>query len=217
MKTVIGSSGSELSKHIYMNTRVLFILFFLSRITVSVAQNVKLPDQPFRVVIGKDTLETKTVIVKNPIINSSDTLRRETTLFSRNEKYRIWYPPRLDTIYRNRPEPPYEVYEEVITTDHIDITELVDSISIDELENKLHSEIKINESAKEYRTTDVTVWLIWRDGRSHHYDRMSFNDRLSEDIKTLSSGAYCIFDSIWFIDSANHINKIEGTVGWKIK
>lgn len=175
--------------------RFLITIIFILLIKIGFAQKLVLPEKPYILVIGKDTLITQTIIetapdlsglmtsgnnlsdirlnlkIKDdtvghkPIYANGDSLRVWTYLF-KDEKYTINFPKRIDTVTG------IDLFTgnqslQIDTTDHIEINKLIDTLTIAELNKLLDTEIEVFYGRKKLKVRRISVLFIWPSGETY--------------------------------------------------
>jgi hypothetical protein len=217
--------------------------------TVS-AQDLKLPSKPYVLVIGKDTFVSQTIIEQSPDLSgmlasglktpglkmtldltptdtvehksvylNGDSLRTWTYLF-KDEKYRISFPQRIDTvnvydIFTDR------VHVEIDTINHVNINRLVKTITGKELKKLLDTEIEVYQDDNKLKVDRISVMVVWPDGKVYgtNYEQVKIGDNKSVKklLKDFPKNAHIALDSVWFYDTTGDRKLIDGAIGWKIK
>ncbi len=227
-----------------MRHLLLLILTFWTVFTQ--AQKLKLPDKPYVLAIGKYKFVSETVIERSPDLSqgflsenfgglqtelpgdtakqepvyvNGDSLRTWTYLFQ-YDTFRINYPQRIQKV-RVRSILSDTSYIRYDTTNHIEINKLVDTISIEQLDKLLYSEIQIYNGTKKLKVRRIGIRLVWQDGKQFYtnYEKKRIADypKMVERTRSLSPNGYIIIDSVWFYNLENEQDEMSGAIGWIIR
>ena len=228
-----------------MRTLILSLIISICW-TSGYSQKLKLPDEPYILVIGKYKFTTETVIEKKPDLSqgfssqifgglqlakqqdsiksdpvylNGDSLRTETYLYQ-FDTFQISYPQKIDTI-RARDIISSKSYLRFDTSDHFNINKLVDTISVTDLEKLLTTEIEIYNGNKKLKVRRIALRLIWSNGKQFYtnYERIHIGDypKILEMAKSLSPNGYIILDSVWFYNLEKEQDQMIGSIGWMVR
>jgi hypothetical protein len=205
------------------------IIIFLLTINVVLAQKLAFPKKPYVIVLGKDSLVTRTIIEKAPglyenytlenkaVYANVDSLRVWTYLF-KDEKYTISFPERMDTVYGIDLSTGGNLTW-IDSTDHIDINKLIDSFSAGKLHRLLNTEVKVFYGTQKLKIRRLRVMLVSSTGKTFEYDCAGTKIRnctlTGNDLKTILPNGYLILNRIWFYDEKNKPNGISQKIAWK--
>ncbi len=220
-------------------------MFFLT--TPGLAQDLKLPKQPYVLKIGEYKFVSETVIEQSPnfsdgfssanfgglqlemaakdkkdrkpVYLNGDSLRLWTYLF-KNDTVAIRFPQRIDTteVYDILTSETHIRYD---TTDRMVVNRIVDTISAEQLKKLLTTEIEIYNGARKLELRRISVKLLWGNGDTYYmnYEQKRIGDYkgMTERALRLSPGGYLILDVFWYYNLEHDQSSMEGSIAWKIK
>lgn len=222
---------------------LLVLILFIS--TTAFSQNLKLPKNPYVLVIGNYKFKSETIIEKSPDMSggfvsanfnatqlemtadsaafepvylNGDSLRLWTYLY-KDDTIAIRYPTKIKTInfYDIETQISRIVYD---TSDHINVNKIADTISIDQALRLINTEVQVYNGLKKMQLRTISVMLVWPDGKTFgtNYDKKRIVDypKMTEMVKSLSGG-HIIIDMIWYYNLENEQDGMSGSIAWKIE